>query len=184
MKHEAVVNGVAFEIETFGMGTATGKYPGEFTPTVKERIEELLRRSSSSGGGKTLHLFSGESRLGDVRVDLTSGTATHNMDVFDFLSLPIADRWWDAVLLDPPYELSPSKIKNLAYAGWRPLAPSVPLRNKFADWCREHAAHIIWLDVCAPVPSGFRRLYLGTILPGGYHRARLLSWLKNNSRTP
>lgn len=52
--------------------------------------------------GKTLHLFSGRSMLGDVRVDINSPTATHKIDLSEG-KLPFADLEFDTVIADPPW---------------------------------------------------------------------------------
>ena len=52
--------------------------------------------------GKTLHLFSGRSLLGDVRVDIDSPVATHKIDLSQG-KLPFKDLEFDTVIADPPW---------------------------------------------------------------------------------
>ena len=75
-------------------GNCDHRYVGGFSKTEIEIIEK-------SSEGKVLHLFSGKSNIGQVRVDFSQPEATHNQDVFEFLSN--CDEQFDTVLLDPPY---------------------------------------------------------------------------------
>ena len=52
--------------------------------------------------GKVLHLFSGRSLLGDVRVDIDSPVATHKIDLSQG-KLPFKDLEFDTVIADPPW---------------------------------------------------------------------------------
>ena len=180
MSTHSVVNKERFPVKAIGMGTAPGNYPGEFTVSVVRFIEKIF-----SGFGlqpndqRVLHLFSGASVLGGVRVDLDHHNATENADVFEWIAND--KQVWQVALLDPPYALSETKIKKIDYSGWKPLSTSVPNRRMFASWAREHAVRLLWLDACAPKPDGFRREALWLILPGGYHRVRVLSLLTNKN---
>lgn len=70
------------------------EYPGAFMKKEVEIIEK-------SAGGRILHLFSGASKIGHVRVDLFNENATHRMDVFEYLTENTEK--FDTVILDPPY---------------------------------------------------------------------------------
>ena len=63
----------------------------------------------------SLHVFCGESLLGDVRVDLYSDAADIKADAFN---LPFPDESFQSVLADPPwhlaYHLRPKLIRELA----------------------------------------------------------------------
>jgi len=181
-----IVVGEKVAVETLGMGTPPGNYPGEFTPTVVRLIErELLLLGIGLGPyKKVLHLFSGSSTIGDVRVDLDHKNATVKGDVFEWLASPEANRVWSVIVLDPPYELSASKKKSIGYACPKPLATSVKNRRQFVAYADAHALWVIWLDACAPRPKGWSRSALYWLLPGGYRRPRVLSVLRTNKQWP
>ena len=51
------------------------------------------------------------------------------------------------------------------------------VRRALCKYFREHTRNILWLDMCAPLPAGFKRKELWFLFPGGYHTLRILSWL-------
>lgn len=73
-------------------------YPGCFT---KEEIRIIKKNIV----GKTLHLFSGESDIGDIRVDFSFGNI--KQDVFEYLknNLKCLKKMFkdQTIILDPPY---------------------------------------------------------------------------------
>jgi len=52
--------------------------------------------------GKVLHLFSGQSLLGDVRVDIDSPLATYHIDLSKG-KLPFKNLEFDTIIADPPW---------------------------------------------------------------------------------
>lgn len=52
--------------------------------------------------GKVLHLFSGYSLLGEIRVDIDSPAATHHIDLSKG-NLPFQDLEFDTIIGDPPW---------------------------------------------------------------------------------
>jgi hypothetical protein len=64
--------------------------------------------------GRTLHLFSGKSGLGDVRVDISSAQATHRIDLSQG-HLPFQDLEFDTTIADPPW------IGPQIWDGWEKL---------------------------------------------------------------
>jgi len=60
--------------------------------------------------GKTLHLFSGRSSLGIVRVDIDSPVATHKIDLSEG-RLPFKDLEFETTIADPPW-FGPSTWEN------------------------------------------------------------------------
>lgn len=125
--------------------------------------------------GKILHLYSGSSFIGDVRIDLEHPNATHNCRVEDFIQND-GDKF-DWVLLDPPYAITRRK-KLDKYAESASLSSDVKWRNEIKNYFRTHTENILWLDYCAPQVKGFRRKKIWLLLPGGYHHVRCLSWLQ------
>ena len=88
-----------------------GKYPGSFTKKEYSWLSQFSK-------GKILHLFSGSSQLGDIRVDLANLAATINADVFKYLSQPLDH--FDTVILDPPYNQKfAEKYAKLSGTDWR-----------------------------------------------------------------
>lgn len=156
-----------FDIEVTGMGFNITGYPGAFTPTVKKIIEDTIY-------GKVLHLFSGQSEIGEERIDIEHINATKRMNVKDFLKTD--NRNWDWILLDPPYKII-RKIKTKEYKIQQPFSADVELRNLIRDYSIKHTNQILWLDYCAPMVKGFNRRKLWFLLPGGFHNIRILSWL-------
>lgn len=157
-----------FDIEIGGLGMNRTGYPGGFTPTVQRIINQVIY-------GKVLHLFSGVSKIGDIRIDIEREEATHREDVLEFIENDV--RRWDFVILDPPYELN-KKSKIEVYGRTSSIAADVFLRNKLADYFLNHTNNVLWLDMCAPLPKGFKRKKLWFLFPGGYHTLRVLSWLE------
>lgn len=161
------------EYDVLGWGIPKGTYPGQFTPTAIDIIKGRI-----AGCGKVLHLFSGSSSIGDVRIDLSHPNATHNMDVFEFIKGD--GELWDYTILDPPYEMSDRTKKEMGYKQQSNLiAVSKNHRKVFCDWAMEHTYNILWLDVCAPFFDPFQRVKLWFFLTGGYKHIRVLSELRN-----
>lgn len=162
-----------FEVEAISMGVNNTGFTGAFTPPVERIIKQLLY-------GKVLHLYSGQSKIGDVRVDISHPSATENCTVGDYLKQP-ADHW-DWVLLDPPYDITDPrrKLRDCTLVG--PLSVNVPLRRKFNLYCRQYADNVLWLDRCAPLIKGFKRQKLWVVIPLWYEGVRVLSWLKREMR--
>jgi len=156
-----------FDIEVTGMGFNITGYPGAFTPTVKKIIEATIY-------GKVLHLFSGQSEIGEERIDIEHINATKRINVKDFLKNDNRD--WDWMLLDPPYNLM-RKIKTEKYKIQMPFTADVVLRTLIRTYATKHTDNVLWLDYCAPMIKGFKRRKLWLLLPGGFHNVRILSWL-------
>lgn len=165
-----------FKIEVLGMGINATRYPGAFSPTVNRIITETIQ---AEGWEAVLHLFSGTSNIGLVRVDLAREEATDKGDVYDFIAKNT--RPWECVILDPPYAIKRKKKIN-DYACSSDVASDVNMRRALDAFFAEYADNVIWLDMCAPFPkkvrqAGFKRKKLWFLLPGGYRTVRVLSWL-------
>ena len=85
-------------IELLKVSNGTDDYPGNFTKEEKTIIQRYIK-------GNILHLFSGKSKIGHIRVDYSCNEATHKTDVFGFLNsvLCASKETFDTVILDPPY---------------------------------------------------------------------------------
>lgn len=165
-----------FEIEVTGLGNNTTGYPGAFTDPVNQIIKWILSQYESP---KALHLFSGQSMMGEERIDIDRPEATKRMDVMDFIKSD--NRNWDFIILDPPYEIQ-RKSKISEYTKTSSVTADVELRNALSDYFYHHTKNLIWLDICAPLPKGFQRKKLWFMFPGGYHTIRILSWLQAISK--
>jgi hypothetical protein len=157
--------------EVLGMGFNNTGYAGAFTPVVVSIVKSIT-------GGKILHLYSGNSLIGDERIDIEHKNATQNCDVKDFIA--IDNRFWDWVILDPPYAITRADVKLKEYGIKGCVSSDVRHRRNLKEYLRKHTNNIIWLDYSAPMVSGFKREKLWLLLPGGFHTVRVLSWLKRN----
>lgn len=161
------------KIEACGMGFNNSGYPGAFTPVVISIIKSLV-------SGNTLHLFSGTSMIGSVRVDIEHPNATIHCTVEEFIAQDT--RNWDWVVLDPPYQITRTDAKLNGYGIKGAVSSCVQKRRPLIGWLRQHAENVIWLDQCAPVIKGFKREKIWLLLPGGFHTVRVLTWLSRNQK--
>ena len=158
------------EVKPEFMGIQSGKYPGAFPPKVEERIRKIV-------ASPCLHLFSGSSRIGDERIDLTNHNATIRMDVFDFVKHDNRD--WNFVLLDPPYSMSERNTEALGYAKHDTFPWSYKKRrDEFELFIQNHAENVLWFDIVSPRPPGFDKYKTWLYIKGGYSTVRVLTWLK------
>ncbi len=81
-------------LEVIKVGNGTSDYPGNFTNKENEIIGRYMV-------GNTLHLFSGRSKIGNVRIDFGREEATHGGDVF--LWLPTIENYFRTIIIDAPY---------------------------------------------------------------------------------
>ena len=158
-----------FEIDYLPPSAATGEYPGAFPPNVGIVIKRLVK-------GRILHLFSGSSTIGEERIDINHPNATKNVNVKDFIKRD--ERYWDWVVLDPPYQITRTNTKLNGYGIKGAVSSDVIFRRGLKQYFQRHVDNVLWLDICAPVIKGFKRQKLWLLLPGGFHTVRVLSWLK------
>jgi len=159
----------SFEIEAIGMGTNNTGYPGAFPLAIQNLIKSLV-------GVNTVHLFSGSSFIGDMRVDLEHPNATNHCDIRHFIETD--DGHYEWTILDPPYAIIRAEKKLATYGGSKSISSDVIFRRKLKLWLQKHTENILWLDFCAPTIKGFYRKKLWLVLPGGFYTVRVLSWLK------
>lgn len=158
-----------FDVEVLGMGFNDSSYPGAFTKPVESIVKSYI-------AGAVLHLFSGQSLIGNERVDIEHKNATINCDVKDFIK--VDSKHWDWVILDPPYNITKTGTKLKGYGLTGCIASDVLFRRGLKSYFQKYADNILWLDICAPSIKGFYRKKLWLLLPGGFHTVRVLSWLK------
>jgi len=158
-----------FDIEAIGMGTNNTGYPGAFPQAIQSLILGLITEN-------TLHLFSGSSKIGKVRVDLEHPNATINCDIRQFIVTD--DGHYEWTILDPPYAIIRSEKKLATYGSSKAISSDVLFRRRLKQYLQRHTENILWLDFCAPIIKGFYRKKLWLVLPGGFHTVRVLSWLQ------
>ncbi len=151
-------------------GLNSGKYPGAFPKQVEDTIRKIV------GSASCLHLFSGASTLGNVRVDLEHPNATIHKNVYEFI---LEDkRIWDFVVLDPDYHISRKHLKLKPHALTDSVSGNVLAQRLLTKFFQGHVKNVVWFDLCAPNPPGFYRHDWWVYLQGGFHHVRFLSWLK------
>ena len=100
---EADLSEELIEVKPEFMGFNNTGYPGAFPPRVESRIRAIAE-------SPCLHLFSGRSKIGDVRVDFDRPEATRNVDVLEFLKTEKRD--WKFVIADPPYDVPAGRARH------------------------------------------------------------------------
>jgi hypothetical protein len=159
------------EIKGRFMGIQRGDYPGAFPPKVETTIRSIAE-------SPCLHLFSGSSTIGDVRVDLLHENATLHKDVFEFVTQDNRD--WKFVVLDPDYNLESkhnnSKLKS--HAKTESVTGNVLYQRLIERFLKAHAENVLWFDMASPKPFGFYRHKTWLYLTNSYFHVRVLTWLK------
>lgn len=114
--------------------------------TVAALIDERLI-------GRSLHVCAGLSKLGDFTVDLFA----HDVDVTaDAVALPFADRQFDTVLCDPPYngkfqwnhnllsELARVAARRILFQHW------FLVTDRYGRYKKDHSFHLSEIAVWPP----------------------------------
>lgn len=158
-----------FEIQAISGNVLVNNYPGAFAVEVDRAIRQTIK-------GKVLHLYSGTSLIGDVRIDIKHPNATINCDVESFIQED--GEMWDFVILDPPYQITRTDAKLNGYGIKGAISANVKRRRLIKGYLQRHANNVLWLDQCAPMINGFYRKKLWLVLPGAFKNVRILSWLK------
>ena len=158
-----------FGLEAINGNVLVNNYPGAFATEVDRVIRQAIK-------GSVLHLYSGTSLIGDVRVDIEHPNATVNCDVEDFVKED--NRLWDFVILDPPYQITRTDVKLNGYGIKGAISANVDRRRLIKEYLQKHTENVLWLDQCAPMIKGFRREKLWLVLPGAFKNVRILSWLQ------
>ena len=162
-----------FEFEAITGNVLVNSYPGAFAVEVDRVIRQTVN-------GAILHLYSGTSLIGDVRIDIEHPNATINCDVEAFVKED--KRLWDFVILDPPYQITRTDVKLNGYGIKGAISANVYRRRLIKEYLQKHTENVLWLDQCAPVIQGFYRRKLWLVLPGAFKNVRILSWLKREMK--
>lgn len=162
-----------FELEAITGNVLVNSYPGAFATEVDRVIRQTVT-------GSVLHLYSGTSLIGGVRVDIEHPNATINCDVEVFVKED--NRLWEFVILDPPYQITRTDAKLNGYGIKGAISANVDRRRLIKGYLQKYAENILWLDQCAPMIKGFYRKKLWLVLPGAFKSVRILSWLKREMK--
>jgi len=90
------------KLEIINVGNGSNKYPGNFTKKESEIIQENII-------GHSLHLFSGRSKIGDVRIDFSCNESTIQGDVFEFCIFT-GNLKKNRILFDSLRKIAPKRI--------------------------------------------------------------------------
>ena len=152
----------------FGGFNNTG-YPGGFPSRVIKRIESIVQ-------SPCLHLFSGSSKIGDVRIDINHPNATLNMNVYDFVQQDKRD--WKFVVLDPDYHISRKDVKLKVHGLKEHVGGNKLAEKLLAQYFQAHADNILWFDTTSFCCNGFYRYKVFFYIMGMQRPIRALTWLK------
>lgn len=86
-------------IKLIKVGNGTSEYPGNFT----KKENQIIKKNAK---GRIINLFSGNSKIGNFRIDFSNSNATNNINVFEWLkSLNSSFKIYhnQTVIVDAPY---------------------------------------------------------------------------------
>jgi DNA modification methylase len=130
-----------------------------------------------------LHLFSGNSKIGDIRVDIWEGeNVTHNIKVLDYLK-ELSDESFDVIIADPPYNSKfDSKYGSDFYVGGDTKKTS-KLKAEILRTVKPGGIIIFkhWFDF-SPNSIAFEEIGVHFTSYGGYMRITITSaWRKHQN---
>ena len=82
-------------MELIKVGNGSSDYPGNFTKKENNIILKNIK-------GRSLNIFSGNSKIGDIRIDFYNKHTTLNNDVFNYLKY-CKYKSFDTIIIDAPY---------------------------------------------------------------------------------
>lgn len=154
-------------------------YKGSFHPNVESVIKPIIE------GKFCVHLFSGSSKLGEVRVDIQHPNASYNGNVYDFIQvyeLP-PDCGKSILLLDPDYHLKRNDLKLKPHGIKESLAGNVlvhKLLYSFLDRCPFD--EILLLDMCSPSFNNYEEVHFWRVKYQGWVHNRTLTWYRRTNQ--
>lgn len=158
------------EVKPISQGFPVSDYDGSFPSKIEWQIRMLIR-------SPVLHLFSGSSKIGDLRVDLAHPNANEHADVIEFVKKDKG--YWRWVIVDPPYKIDNAKKKLSDYQDYTAISASIPKRNAITGYLKEHAENVLWLDRVSPLVWGFYRKKVWLYIPlNGWNTVRVLTHLE------
>ena len=167
-------------IEAIFGGLHNGEYPGAFPPKVDELIRKITRDQHP-----ILHLFSGSSNIGDVRVDVESHpNVTHVMDAFNYIKSSEAQHKWSHVIGDPDYNAEQQhRLRgNHSKASSGEIFADPNVEREISQFLSKYAENILWLDRRMPYFDRvrFERVWSNTKLfyQGGWRNVRVFEHLR------
>lgn len=149
-------------------------YKGSFHPNVAKKIELIIHKKYC------VHLFSGSSKLGDVRVDIENPNATINDNVYDFIqNYKLPNNTYSILLLDPDYHIKRANLKLKPHGIKKSLAGNVLAHKLIYNFLDNNKFdEILLLDYCSPVFKNFEELQSWRIKYQGWVNNRTLTWYK------
>jgi len=163
-------------LEIIPVGNGSNKYPGNFTKKENKIIIE-----NCSLKGNVLHLFSGKSKIGNVRVDFEFGNCT--IDVFNYLNNinSVKDCNFKTVIIDAPYNQKfANKYKKLGNTSKQFIIFANTLQTTILwNKIREINPDIIILKSWNYyIPKGYNLKKGYLCYPGGYRKSTILLIMK------
>ena len=152
-------------------------YKGSFHPNVEKVIKEIIKDRFC------VHLFSGSSKIGNVRIDIDNPNATINQNVYDFIQEYKLEESNAVLLLDPDYHLKRNDLKLKTHGIKESLAGNVlahKLFYKFLD--NNDFKEILLLDLCSPTFKNYKEEHFWRVKYQGWvHNRTLTLYRKTNS---
>lgn len=145
-------------------------YKGSFHPNVEKVIRNVI------GNKYCVHLFSGSSQIGNIRVDIDNPNATNNQNVYDFIQEYQLRETNSILLLDPDYHLKRNDLKLKPHGIKESLAGNVLAHKLFYSFLdRNHFDEILLLDLCSPSFSNYKEKH--------FWRVKYQGWVHNRTLT-
>ncbi len=146
-------------------------YKGSFHPNVDKIIKNII------GDKFCVHLFSGASKIGNVRVDIDNPNATHNENVYDFLQeYKLEEEENTILLLDPDYHIKRASLKLKPHGIKESLAGNVLAHKLLYQFLDENKfEEILLLDYCSPEFKNFQEV--------DFWRIKYQGWVNNRTLT-
>ena len=157
-------------LKIINVSHGSNEYPGNFTPKEIKIIKYNAK-------GKVLNLFSGSSKIGNVRVDFSHENATHKEDVFDFLYYHLQWDYYDTIIIDAPYNQKfGDKYRKLGNTPKQFIifANTIDTTRLFLRIIKAHPKIIIFKSWNYYIPKGYSLKKGYMCYPGGYRKSTLL----------
>ena len=153
-------------------------YKGSFHPNVDKVIKEII------GDKFCVHLFSGSSKIGNVRVDIDNPNATHNQNVYDFVQEYKLNETNTILLLDPDYHLKRNYLKLKPHGIKESLSGNVLAHKLFYQFLDNNPfSEILLLDLCSPEFKNYKEVDFWRVKYQGWVHNRTLTWYSRTNQS-
>ena len=157
------------------------EYPGAFNPTVEKVIKEIIE------GKYCVHLFSGSSTLGKIRVDIKHKNANCNENVYDFcqeynviVGKPINQK--SILLMDPDYAVQRKHLKLKPHGINSSIGGNVLAHKILNDFISNIGFdEILILELASPTFKNYDEIFWWRVKTGGWQHNRTLTWYRRKS---